>query len=483
MVNYSFSQAGNDLSQVAPIIALSAALLIALVVDLFLGRRRAGFVVAIIAGVGYAVAAGLAILLWDGGGSAYHGFATGDHLARFFEVLFGGLGVATVLVSHGYLKKRAMAVSEFHIILLAASTGMMALAAATSLVSVFVSLELLSVSLYIATGYDRSRTTSQEAAVKYLMVGGFASAFLLYGMALLYGATGSTVLSEIAQKATATSNPLLMMVVILLGAGLAFKISGAPFHQWTPDVYQGAPLPVTGFMSVGTKAAAFVMIIRIFNDGLPHLSGEWQLVLALVAAASLVVGNLMAIIQTSVKRLLAYSSVAQAGYLLIGVIAGGKDGLAAVMFYLAAYTVMNFGAFAILTLLSGPHGDTDRISDLEGMGRRHPYLGLLMTIFMLSLAGFPPSVGFVGKLWLFTAGVNHGFIWLVVLAVLASVVSVYYYARVLMRVWDTREAGSAELLARPGVVVVAVAALAVIALGVLPGLLLAVSTTGAWPPT
>src|SRR5690348_7856696 len=206
--------------------------------------------------------------------------------------------------------------------------------------------------------------------------------------------------------------------------------------MWTPDVYQGAPIPVTAFMSVGTKAAAFAMIVRVFAGGLPHLAPEWQTLLAFVAAASMVWGNLQAIVQTSLKRLFAYSGIAQAGYVLIGVIAGGPQGLGAVLYYLFVYMFMNFGAIAVVTLLAGPEGDRDSFADLEGLGRRNPVLAVALTIFMLSLAGFPPSVGFVGKPFLFTAGVGTGYTWLVVVAVLMSVVSVFYYIRVLVPVWS-----------------------------------------------
>jgi NADH-quinone oxidoreductase subunit N len=258
-------------------------------------------------------------------------------------------------------------------------------------------------------------------------------------MALVYGASGTTLIPKIATVlgSSASSNPLLILGIVLMGVGFAFKVSAAPFHMWTPDVYQGAPIPVTAFMSVGTKAAAFAMIIRVFEGGLPHLAPEWQALLAFVAATSMVVGNLMAIVQSSLKRLLAYSGVAQAGYVLIGVIAGGRAGLAAVLYYLFIYMFMNFGAFAIVTLLAGPEGDRDRLSDLSGLYKRNWPMAVLMSIFMLSLAGFPPTVGFFGKLFLFTAGVSAGYTWLVVLAVLMSVVSVYYYVRVLIPVWST----------------------------------------------
>src|SRR5579864_2753165 len=450
-LSYSWAQALTDVSQIAPIAALVGFWLFAIVTDLVIPRSRRGGVVAMFAVVGFAYSLGTALYRWryGEGGYAYHRFATGDNFALFFEVLFASLGILTVALSHSYLKKRGLLESEFHILIMAAVIGMMVLASATSLVTVFLGLELLSIALYIVCGYVRTESRSQEAAAKYLLVGGFASAFVLYGMALIYGAAGTTVIPDIANRLASSSsgNSLVLLGIVLMGVGFAFKVSAAPFHMWTPDVYQGAPLPVTAFMSVGTKAAAFAMIVRVFSAGLPHLAPEWQTLLAFVAATSMIVGNLMAIVQTSLKRLLAYSGVAQAGYVLIGVIAGGQAGLAAVLYYLFVYMFMNFGAFAVLTLLAGPEGDRDRFADLEGLGRRNPVLAVAMSVFMLSLAGFPPSVGFFGKLFLFTAGVSAGYTWLVVIAVLMSVVSVFYYVRVLAPVWSPGPA--AERLGPP----------------------------------
>jgi NADH-quinone oxidoreductase subunit N len=251
--------------------------------------------------------------------------------------------------------------------------------------------------------------------------------------------------------------------------------------MWTPDVYQGAPIPVTAFMSVGTKAAAFAMIVRVFAGGLPHLAPEWQVVLAIVSVASMTIGNLGAIVQTSLKRLLAYSGIAQAGYILIGVIAGGEAGLAAVLYYLFVYMFMNFGAFAVVTLLTVPDGDRDSFADLEGLGRRNPVLAVAMSIFMLSLAGFPPSVGFFGKLFLFTAGVGAGYTWLVVWAVLMSVVSVFYYIRVLIPVWSL--APGPERLRAPlsSTAAVVLSGAASILLGLYPTALLIAGQIGAKP--
>ena len=439
-LTYSWSQAAGDLGQIAPIVALTGFMLLAIISDLILPRPRRGGVVAMFAVVGFAYSLGTAVIRWlyASGGYAYHRFATGDTFALFFEILFASLGILTVALSHSYLRRRGLLESEFHILTMAAVIGMMVLASATSLVTVFLGLELLSISLYIMCGFLRANFRSQEAAAKYLLVGGFASAFVLYGMALVYGASGTTVIPDIAQRLGdgSGSNPLLLLGIVLMGVGFAFKVSAAPFHMWTPDVYQGAPIPVTAFMSVGTKAAAFAMIVRVFAGGLPHLAPEWQAVLAVVSLASMVVGNLMAIAQVSLKRLLAYSGVAQAGYILVGVIAGGQNGLSAVLYYLFVYMFMNFGAFAVITLMSGREGDADSFADLNGLGRRNPVLAVAMTIFMLSLAGFPPSVGFFGKLFLFTAGVSAGYTWLVVVAVIMSVVSVFYYIRVLVPVWS-----------------------------------------------
>jgi NADH-quinone oxidoreductase subunit N len=440
-LSYSWSQALSDVNQIAPIATLTGFMLFAIVTDLVLPKSRRGGAVAIVAVTGFAYSLGTALYRWlyGTGDFAYHRFATGDNFALFFEMLFAILGILTVALSHSYLKRRGMLEGEFHILIMAAVIGMMVLASATSLVTVFLGLELLSIALYIACGFARGENRSQEAAAKYLLVGGFASAFVLYGMALVYGGAGTTVIPDIATRlgSSASGNPLILLGIALMGVGFAFKVSAAPFHMWTPDVYQGAPIPVTAFMSVGTKAAAFAMIVRVFAGGLPHLAPEWQVLLAFVAATSMIVGNLMAIAQSSMKRLLAYSGVAQAGYVLIGVIAGGRDGLGAVLYYLFVYMFMNFGAFAVITLLAGPDGDRDRFSDLEGLAKRNPLMAILMTVFMLSLAGFPPSVGFFGKLFLFTAGVGAGYTWLVVLAVLMSVVSVFYYVRVLIPVWST----------------------------------------------
>jgi len=482
---YGWAQALADLGQISPIATLVGFMLLAIVADLVILPRRRGGLVAMIAVTGFAYSLGTAVFRWayQPGGSAYYGMATGDSFALFFDILFAGLGILTVAVSHSYLQKRGMREGEFHILILAAVVGMMVVASATSLVTVFLGLELLSIALYVASGFARDDNRSQEAAAKYLLVGGFASAFVLYGMALVYGASGTTLIPGIAKAVASESagSPLLILGVVLMGVGFAFKVSAAPFHMWTPDVYQGAPIPVTAFMSVGTKAAAFAMIVRVFAGGLPHLAPEWQALLAFVAATSMVVGNLMAIVQSSLKRLLAYSGIAQAGYVLIGVIAGGKIGLAAVLYYLFVYMFMNFGAFAVVTLLAGPDGDRDRFSDLGGLYRRNWPMAVLMSVFMLSLAGFPPTVGFFGKLFLFTAGVSAGYTWLVVVAVIMSVVSVYYYVRVLIPVWSTSTRTEPLRASASSTVAILFSGVAAVGLGLYPTSLLIAAQLGAVP--
>ncbi|MBO0706643.1 MAG: NADH-quinone oxidoreductase subunit N, partial [Candidatus Dormibacteraeota bacterium] len=299
--SYPAVQAWHDLQQIAPIAILAVAIMVGLIVDLLLPRGRRSRAVAAIAVVAYVLAGADAVWHWSTGGGdlAYFGFSSGDRFALYFEVFYAVLGVMTVLISEPYLERRQLLGPEFHVITLAAILGMMALSAATSLVTIFLALETFSVSLYLLCSWVRRDTHSQEAGAKYLLVGGFGSAFVLYGMALAYGAAGTTQINGIANAigslTNPLSNPLLIVAVVLMGVGFAYKVSGAPFHQWTPDVYQGAPLPVTMFMSVGTKAAAFAMILTIFGDALSHLSGAWQALLAFVAVCSMVVGNVGAL--------------------------------------------------------------------------------------------------------------------------------------------------------------------------------------------
>jgi NADH-quinone oxidoreductase subunit N len=322
---------------------------------------------------------------------------------------------------------------------------MMLLAGATSLMVIFLAIELLSLALYVLSGFARHEERSQEAALKYLLLGGFASGFLLFGMALIYGETGHTQLAQIAAAIQAERgiDPLLLAGVILLFIGLAFKVSAAPFHSWTPDVYQGAPTSVTTFMSVTTKVAAFAALVRVFtytfDGGTTNFYTSWEPVVALVAIASMVIGNVAALTQTSVKRMLAYSGIAQAGYILIGVAVGavvlpsGQSsslGTIAVLYYLAAYAVSNIGAFAVITIMAGRGEDLDSYDGLRGLAHRRPFVAASMALFLFSLGGFPPTAGFFAKFLVFTAAINANQTPLALWGIATSAVSAFYYLRV-----------------------------------------------------
>jgi len=344
-----------------------------------------------------------------------------------------------VLISPGYLNKRGLHHGEYYALILAATTGMMFLAGAANLMVIFLAIELLSIALYILSGFSRDEERSQEAALKYLLLGGFASGFLLYGMALIYGETGHTQLTQIgaalqhAAEIDRRTDPLLLVGVVLLFVGYAFKVSAAPFHAWTPDVYQGAPTSVTTFMSVATKVAAFASLIRVFTFTLVPAYTHWQGLLIFVAIVSMVVGNLAALTQRSVKRMLAYSGIAQAGYILIGVAVGGSDPLGTVgaLFFLAAYAVTNLGAFAVITVMAGRGEDLDRYENLRGLWFRRPYVAAAMALFLFSLAGFPPTVGFFAKFLVFKAAIESGQTSLALWGVVTSAVSVFYYLGVI----------------------------------------------------
>ena len=445
-----------------------------LFLDLFLpaGRRTwlAGLTV-----IGLLVALVASVPLWGHNTSAFGETIVGDNLAAFFNVLLTGITILTVLISPRFLRSLDLNYGEYYVLLLGATAGMMLLAASTSLMTIFLGIELLSICLYVLSGFARTGVRSQESAMKYLLLGGFATGFLLYGMALIYGATGSTTLRGIAVYAAdtatqAASNPLLLLGIGFLSVGLAFKASAAPFHMWTPDVYEGSPTIVTTFMSVATKSAAFAAIGRVFIATFPSVSARWYFPLALIAIFSLFIGNLVAITQDNLKRMLAYSGVAHAGYILLGVLPGTSQGFSATLFYIAAYSVMNFGAFAVITAIGSAGEDTADISYWRGLFYRRPFLATVMTIFMLSLAGIPPTVGFFAKLFVFAALVNAQ-IWApLIVAIVMTIVSFYYYLRVVVAMLAAPD----EALAKPARVgfststVLGAAAVATILLGIFP---------------
>ncbi len=373
------------------------------------------------------------------------------------------------MLSISYLVELRINHGEYYALLLLAACGMMVLVAAVDMMAVFLGLELMSIPIYVLSGFDRRKLRSNESSLKYFLIGAFASSILLYGMALLYGATGTTSLEGIRAGFDA-SNALALSGLGLVVVGFAFKISSVPFHQWTPDVYEGAPTPVTAYLSVAVKAAAFIALLRLLAVTFDAESEALRSVLWMLAALSMIVGNLMAVIQDNVKRMLAYSSIAHAGYVLVGLVAGSPEGYAAVVFYLIVYTFMNLGAFGVMVALAHQGRESDRFDDFTGLARRRPALAALMTIFMLALAGIPGTGGFIAKFNIFAAAVAADVIWLTILGVLMSVVSVYYYLRLPVAMYmrePAEEMPSREIASGAGLVL-GVCAFAVIFLGIFP---------------
>jgi NADH-quinone oxidoreductase subunit N len=419
-----------------------------------------------------AIVASSAGMFGEGGSLAFHATRPFVRLDRFanFAIATVALGsLLSCLLSYYYLRELKIDHGEYYALVLLATSGMILLVSAVDLIAVFLGIELLSIPIYVLAGFDRRKLRSNESALKYFLVGSFASAILLYGMALLYGATGSTDFAAI-RKAFDPSQPLAALGLALIVVGFTFKISAVPFHQWTPDVYEGAPTSVTAFMSVTVKVAAFAGLMRIVVDAFGGGDLALRNVLWWLATATMIVGNVMAVIQENVKRLLAYSSVAHAGYLLMGLVAGKQAGWAAMLFYLLAYLFTNLGAFGVIIALTNRGQDADRIEDFTGLARTRPALAALMTLFLVSLAGIPGTAGFIGKLQVFVAAVREGYVGLTIIAVLTSLVSVYYYLR-LPVVMYMREPGAElprlRLHSAEGLVLL-VCAVAVIALGLFP---------------
>lgn len=374
--------------------------------------------------------------------TAFGGLVVLDAYGAFWKLLLYFVTGLTVLLSFSYLKEERLYYGEYYGFVLLALAGMMVMVSAADLLTIYLGTELMSLSLYVMAGLKRSEPRSLEASAKYFVLGAFSSGILLYGISLLYGATGSTRLPAIAAAIGGRSldDPLLLFATILIAVGFAFKLAIVPFHMWTPDVYQGAPTSVTAFMAVASKAASFGAFLRVFVEGLGGLKANWSAIFLLLCIATLVLGNVVALVQTNIKRMLAYSSIAHAGYALIGVVAagrlsgasGGASGVASVLLYIALYAFMTFGAFAIVALLRKGGLEGEEIQDFTGLAKRHPFGALLMLVFMVSLAGLPPTAGFIGKLYVFMAAVEAGMAWLAVLALVFAAISAYYYLRLVM---------------------------------------------------
>ena len=440
-----------DFWSIAPVLGMTLTGCLVMLVDLFMPRRTDTRHLAIVSLAGLAVTAVLSLLTWEyENRNAFGGMVVADTFAQFFNLLFVFITAVTVLLSQTQLEREDWHAGEYYSLLLFASAGMMLMAGAADLIMVFLGIELLSICLYILTGFSRLRLESEEASIKYLLLGSIATGFLLVGIALVYGASGSTNLGCVAEGIGASSwfaadcpdvvspanaggrTPVILLAGMgLLIVGLGFKAAVAPFHMWTPDVYEGAPTAITAYMSVAAKAAAFAAILRVFLIAFPSLASDWAGMIGLIAVLTMLVGNTAAIGQTNIKRMLAYSSIAHAGYILVAVVAANQLGVQSVLFYTLAYTLMNLGAFAIVILLGRRGEENELLSDYAGLGTRHPVLAFLMALFMLSLAGIPPTAGFVGKFYIFSAAMQAGQVVLAVLGVLASVISVYFYIRVI----------------------------------------------------
>lgn len=368
----------------------------------------------------------------------FSGLVVIDGYGTFWKLLLYFVTGLTILLSYSYHKEERLYFGEYYGFILLALTGMMVMVSAADLLTIYLGTELMSLSLYVMAGLKRAEPRSLEASAKYFVLGAFSSGILLYGISLLYGATGSTRLSEIATAIASQglNDPLLLFSTILLAVGFGFKLAVVPFHMWTPDVYQGAPTSVTAFMAVASKAASFGAFLRVFIEGLGGLKADWSAIFLLLCIATLLIGNIVALVQTNVKRMLAYSSIAHAGYALIGVVAAGRmegsSGIASVLLYLALYTFMTFGAFAIVAMLRKGSIEGEEIEDFTGLSKRHPLAALLMLVFMVSLAGIPPTAGFVGKLYIFKSAVEAGMTWLAALALIFAAISAYFYLRLVM---------------------------------------------------
>ena len=427
-----------------PMLLITATGLLVLILDpLTPPERRDRLAVLSLGGV---LAAAAAVLLrHDQPEIVFGGMLAADEFAFFFNLLFLLVAGLTVLISIPYIGRVDMDHGGYYALLLFSTLGMMIMASSLDLMTIFLGLETLSISLYILAGFLREQLKSNESALKYLLLGAFASGFVLYGIALVYGATGSINLKRVAEALAAgrvSSLTLLIIGMGLLIVGFGFKVASVPFHMWTPDVYEGAPTPVTAFMIAGTKAAAFAAFLRILMTALPLLQADWSRVLWVMAALTMTVGNVVAIAQSSIKRMLAYSSIAHAGYILVALVSASTLGSGSVLFYLAAYTFMNLGAFAVIIALGRWDGERELIDDYAGLGLKYPFLGAAMALFMFSLAGVPPTGGFMGKFYIFSAAIQAKYLGLAIIGVLNSVISAFYYLRVTVVMYMDR--GEAE---------------------------------------
>jgi NADH-quinone oxidoreductase subunit N len=463
---------GSDWLLLSPELLLTAAGLLVLSLAAFVDKAKEEFL-AFLTLISVAVTMALVLFLsgYSGrGGSILSGMFVLDNFAVFFKLLMLTSIALTVLASVRFVGSSPYPGGEYYALLLFTGVGMLFMVSGDNLISIYVALELMALSSYILAGYFKGEIKSTEAALKYFILGAFSSGVLLYGLSLVYGVAGEMGLPELAKLlATQEKSNLLLVGILLILAGLLFKIAAVPFHVWTPDVYEGSPTPVTAFFSVGPKLAAYAVLGRIFYVAFPKFHADWGLIVALVSAATMVFGNLAALLQANVKRMLAYSSIAHAGYALLGVVGFRTEfGLWGVLVYLLAYTFMNFGVFALVVFLETKGYAAEQVSDFNGLAKRNMAAAVMMLVFLLSLAGIPPTAGFIGKYYLFTAAMKAGYAWLAVLAVLMSAVSVFYYFRIAAAMFFSEAEGAPLRSSYTLTTAVLICAVATLLVGVAP---------------
>jgi NADH-quinone oxidoreductase subunit N len=465
----------HDILITAPFTIVSITALLVVTLESLLSRsERATFWCSTL---GLLAALLVALLDLENGDTAYMGMMTSGGYANYLAGVFCFAGLLSLMLSRAYIKRETFDHGEFYSLLLLAVAGMILMAAAADLIVFFLGLELMSISFYVLAGFALKRVTSNEAALKYFLLGAFATGFLLYGIALIYGATGSTSIPTMIQMAASNTPSMIFLIGMgLLVIGLGFKIAAVPFHMWVPDVYEGSPTPVSGFMSTGGKAAAFAAMLLIFAPTLVSALEPVRELLAVLSVVSMIVGNIFAISQSSIKRMLAYSSIAHAGYLLVGVVAANSYGANGILFYLVAYTAMNIGAFGIVSFMERTGGQNLTFDDMSGLSSRQPVVAGAMALFMFSLTGIPPFAGFFGKYYVFAGAVTAGYTWLAIVGVVMSLVSAYYYLRLVVLMYFREQVGDAALRSSPaGMAAVLVSALVLIVCGLFPSLLLNLS--------